>query len=445
MKIADLFVNLGTKGGKKASSDVGMIEKGMKGAASASFEAKAAILAAFYASQQMFSASNQAGKDLTHFSNLMDTTTDTLQRYQYAARQAGVANEDVMATFKGIQSSMTGMIMGESVPGGFARVAELVGLDEGDILKFQKNPEILLQKLQQYAHKESNTGLRNKNLASFGISDGMIAAMMQNVFRPEVFAKAPVYSEGEIKSLNRANTAWSNLGNTIAMAFGRFNAQHGEMLVNGISKLVDGLIKLSDVVIKIAADFKVFDMLEAGVNATAKGIKDIAWFMKELGKAGAGEGDLKGFKPAIDAFKDFITWLVAIADKILEVTAILGIGEDAKAKSLASQNPDMVKAVSNPYINPKEGSVDWARIIIHALRDTLPSAGMGKSTEVLMRLLSEGFGGKSQGPGAPVTVNNTMNFSHPGVDPNATARDVGKSTKDAVNSYQNSPARAWRN
>jgi hypothetical protein len=262
MNVGELFVNLGIKGSEKTLGALSATQKGLQSAGSTALETKAAILGAVYAFGRMIEASGVAGTGLTNFNAVTGVSTDTLQRYQYAARQMGVANEDVAGSFKSLQSAMTKTLMGEGAPKGLGRVALLTGgLTSADIDRFARDPEALMKRLQQYALTEKNAGLRNEVLKSFGMSDQMIAGMARGAFRPSAMAKAPTYSTNELRALDQANIAWSNLGTKVEMAFGHFNAAHGGQLVRDISKITDQVIKLTEAFIKLAEKLKFFELI----------------------------------------------------------------------------------------------------------------------------------------------------------------------------------------
>lgn len=274
MNVGEFFVSLGVKGSDKTIGALTNVKKGLGETASTAFEAKAAIVGTMYALERLFATSGAAGTGLTNFNSLLGTSTKTLQEYQFAARQMGVANEEVAGTFKGLQGLMTKTLMGEGAPKGLARIAAFTGgITPKDIEGFQKNPELLIQKLQQYALKEKNVGLRNEVLKSFNISDSMISAMSRNAFRPDVFKKAPSYGDKEIGALDRANIAWSNLGTKIEMAVGHFNAKHGGALVKDITQMTNAVMKLAEAFERIAEKTKIFTILSKVIESLA-GVTD---------------------------------------------------------------------------------------------------------------------------------------------------------------------------
>lgn len=276
MDIGELFLNLGVKGTEKTVGALSNVKKSLGEIGSMSLEAKAGIIAAMYALERLFAASGKAGTDLTNFNAITGDSVKTLQQYQYAARQVGVSNQEVEGSFKSLQSSMTKTMMGEGAPKGLARVAMLAGnISQEDIQNYAKQPELLIKKLQEYASKETNIGLRNETLKSFGLGENMIAALSRNAFRPEILKKAPTYSDSEVKQLDKANIAWSNLGTKIEMAVGHFNAMHGGQLVSDISKIVSAVFKLIDAFTTLAEKLHVFDGIAKVFGFITSGLGDI--------------------------------------------------------------------------------------------------------------------------------------------------------------------------
>ncbi len=253
MTIAELFVNLGIKGDGTANKAL----KGVKGALgevkSMSLEAKAAIVGVVYGLEKLMSASAQQGTNLTNFNALTGLSTQSLQEWQYAARQAGVSSEELTGSVKGIQQAMTNMLLGKGAPEGMAMLANKVGFDQ----KRARDTFYVMQKMQEFA-KSAPADVTSQMLKTFGASEGVIAAMQRNSFRPEVMAKAPKYSTGEVNQLQKVDVAWSNLGNKIQMAMGHFTSKHGMQLVGDLSKVVNEVVKLADAFMKLAETVKLF-------------------------------------------------------------------------------------------------------------------------------------------------------------------------------------------
>lgn len=284
MNIAELFVNLGIKGSEKTIGALGSIKKGMGEIGSTSIEAKAAILGAMYGLERMMAISGAAGTGLTNFAALTGLSAQGLQKWQYAARQAGVSSEELTGSLKGVQNSMSNMLMGKGAPEGIALVSKAVG--GLDPTKYRDTFYMMTQ--LQKAMQTMSPEMGNIAGKSFGLSEGTIAAMRRNAFTPDMLSHAPTYSDKEIGSLDRANVAWSNLSNQIQMAFGHFNAKHGNELVNDIQKLLPVVIKLVEAFVKLGESVQIFEKigkvfdgwtqifgaLTGGVNSFTKGFND---------------------------------------------------------------------------------------------------------------------------------------------------------------------------
>jgi len=287
VNIAELFVNLGIKGADKTVGALGSVKKGLGEVSSMSLEAKAGILAALYGLEQMAAKSGAAGTGLTNFAALTGLSAKSLQQWQYAARQAGVSGEELTGSLKSVQNSMTNMLLGKGAPEGLALVAKSVGFDA----KRARDTFYVMQQLQKAAQALPKD-MGNTVLKSFGLSEGTIAAMRLNKFNPSTFAKAPLYGDKEIDSLNKSNVAWSNLGNKIEMAFGHLNAKHGQQLVGDISKVADSVFRLVDAFVKLSEQLKVFQ----GIGKVFEGWTKIFDFLGDHANKAANDkgGILKG-------------------------------------------------------------------------------------------------------------------------------------------------------
>lgn len=268
MNIAELFVNLGIKGADKTVGALGDVKKGLSSVSAMSLEAKAGILAAVYGLEQMAARSGAVGTGLTNFAALTGLSTQRLQQWQYAARQAGVSGEELVGSLKGVQNSMTNMLLGKGAPEGLGIVAKAVGFDP----KRARDTFYVLEQLQKAAQALPKD-VGNNVLKSFNLSEGTIAAMRLGKFNAKTFAQAPKYGENEIESLNKSNIAWSNLGNKIEMAFGHFNAKHGQQLVNDLSRLVTEVMKFADALTILADKLKIFEVVGEVFDGLTKSMR----------------------------------------------------------------------------------------------------------------------------------------------------------------------------
>lgn len=426
MEVGQLFLSLGIKGADKTVAAIGQTRKGLEGVASTSLEAKAAIIGAMYALERLFATSGKAGTDLTNFSALMGGgMVQTLQRYQYAARQAGVANAEVEGTFKSLQGAMTKTLMGEGAPKGLAQVARLTGgLTAEDIKKFAEQPQLLIQRLQEYAQKETNAGLRNEVLKSFGVSDGMIAAMTRGAFRPEALARAPTYSDKEVGQLDKANIAWSNLGNKIEMAVGHFNAAHGGELVKDISLITDKVIGLANAFERMAQKTHLFN-----------------W----IGKSFEGWAMILDHVPeAIDKILEGWSKLFGVLGPVLELMGQAAVGDKDKqgelkdsAKSFITQDlPQMFSTLTSEIFGDKPEPGPVPKHAVEAgdrhLRLVVPAPAVPAPTGASAAAPRMPASPATSPQPAKVEINQSLNFQHDGTDAQRVADAHKKGIRDAL-------------
>lgn len=332
MTIAELFVNLGVKGTEKATKEVGNVKNSLGDVASSGLAAKAAIVGVIYGLERLMSQSAKTGTSIAQFSAFTGISGETLQRWQYAARQAGESSDELMGNIKSVQAAMTSMLTGHGAPEGMAMLANKVGFDTSKA----RDTIYVMQKLQEYANATKNTpDLANRVMASFGLSEGTIAAMRRNSFTAANLAKAPIYSDKESAQLNKVDVAWSNLGQKIQMAVGHLTAKHGMTLVNDVSQLANAFLKCVDAVTTLVEKLKllqvlgkVFEGWTLIFNAIGKGTQSL------LGNAN--EKNIKNWK---GLKKDPVSMLSDwIGDKIVSPTPAYAHGGNKTINNNISQN-----------------------------------------------------------------------------------------------------------
>lgn len=300
MNIGELFLNLGIKGSDKTISALSNVKKGLGETKSMSLEMKAGLVGAMYALERLFAASGAMGTGLTNFNALTGLSAKQLQQWQYAARQAGVSGEEMTGSLKAVQAAMTNMMMGKGAPEGLGLLANKVGFDP----KRARDTFYVLEQLQKFARTVPND-IGNSVMKSFGLSEGTIAAMRRNAFSPQMMARAPIYSDKEISSLDRANIAWSNLGNKIEMAIGHFNARHGNQLVKDISMVTDSVIKLAEALEQTSEKFKLLETIGHAFEGIANTLKLFLEVTDKIGGKESKPGDLLYTKPGQEMVPGF--------------------------------------------------------------------------------------------------------------------------------------------
>lgn len=390
MDVGSLFINLGVKGTDKTVGALTGVKKGLGEAKSMALETKVAIVAAIYALERLFSTSSQKGQSLENLSTLLGVSTKTLQQYEYAARQVGISNEAMDATFVGLQKSMTDVYTGKGLPEGLSQIQNLVGgFSQADIEAYMKNPEKLLLKLQEYAQKEQNVGLRNRNLRSF-VSDDIIAGFNRNAFTPEKLKAAPLYSAGETRQLAQNEAAIANIKKDIEMWAGHFNAKNGKELIENIGGIVKEVFKLVD-----------------AFGELAKKLELMKWFGKAI------EG-----------------WAIILRG----ISGTVGkVGESLDKGTLIE---DTKKGIEETFTGAMQGAKDIVDYVGSSLTEESDSRLRGTYKEPgKPNPIAPPMPATSNTTVAPVnntTVNQTNVFSHDGKDLPKTSKDLKKAVKEGV-------------
>lgn len=257
MKIAELFVSLGVKGSESAGKAIQGTTDGLKGILSSGLAAKAMIAGVVYGLERMMSASAQAGTSLVNASAFTGISARSLQQWQYAARQAGMSAEEMNGNITAVQASMTKMRMTGQAPAGVVSMANMVGFDP----KKAEDTLYVLSKIQEFVQKVHDPGAGNELAASFGVSQAYLAAGRRNIFTDANFNRAPTYSEGEVKSLDKTNIAMLNLEQKVGMIIGRLTAAHGGQLINDLSNIATSVGKLADALSRLSEQLQVFKAL----------------------------------------------------------------------------------------------------------------------------------------------------------------------------------------
>lgn len=384
MTIAELFVNLGVKGADSAGKALSGVKSGLGDVKSMSLEAKAAIVAVVYGLERMMSQSAQMGTSLLNFNTLTGISAQSLQQWQYAARQAGVSGEELTGSLKAVQNSMTNMLLGKGAPEGMAMLANKVGFDPAKA----RDTLYVMGQLQKFAQTVPQD-VGNNMLKSFGVSEGTIAAMRRNMFTEDNFKKAPTYSDKEVGQLNKVDVAWSNLGNKIQMAMGHFTSKHGMELVTDLSKITTEVFKMLDAFTKLAEKLKFFQGIAKVFEGWGLIFKGITGGVENV--TDALSDDPKKANKGKEGIKDFFG---GMAD------AWKGMQIDAEERQQAQMAADM-KAYNERHGAP-------------AMKPSV--AGSGKTQNI--------------------SVTQTLQFQHDGKDAKKTGASVNKAVKDAYRQMQ---------
>lgn len=287
MKIAELFINLGIKGGDITKGALVGLKKGLTDLKESSAEAKVALAGAVYAMEQMMSASTKRGSDLFKYNQLTGQSIKDLQKYEVAARQSGVASGAVRDSLVGLQEQIQELWSGKGHPEGLARVSELVGFD---LEKAKNDSAYALKQVFAYLKKEKDIARGNMVAKSFGFTPEMIGFGRHGNTDISKIKEDAILNTEESSQLAKTAVAWENFWAALNLFRDKKVAQFGLPIVsqlsgalrfvidftNGIQKLIEQFPILGDVgktaIVGIAAAMIAFGGPLTALSASVTGL-----------------------------------------------------------------------------------------------------------------------------------------------------------------------------
>ncbi|MGB2578145.1 hypothetical protein AAIR98_000909 [Elusimicrobium simillimum] len=197
MKIADLFAEIGIKGGGPAIMT-------MKGLVSSSMAAKAALVAVVYAFHEMTEAARELAVNLDKYEAITGKSAEELQALSYEAAQANVSMEEVSGTIQNLQKIKTDVLLGKGMPGAFV----LLGIDPNE------DPVEMLNQLRSKI-KELPPEVAKTITSELGISDNLFYMLSKSGDEFEKLNQRYVLTRKQREDLVKLNAEWKKFWFTI--------------------------------------------------------------------------------------------------------------------------------------------------------------------------------------------------------------------------------------
>lgn len=269
MKIADLFVNIGVKGGEGVAKSIAGVQTGLKAVASTSLEAKAALVGVFYAFERLTSASADFGNGIKQFEAYSGLSGEKLQRWQYVLKGVGVDSKEAESNLLNLQKVMSHIALTGEAPAGFADFLTVTGASVNDLM----DPYYALEKVKEYVKKTAaNPGLANEMLAPF-LSPAMIAAFRnKNLKGLETVPKSAIISSGQLERLQATRIGFDRLYDSLSKFANNQAATFGLPVIEHLNKALKLASSLSSYILKLE---KSFPIIEAA--AVAIGLAMLTW------------------------------------------------------------------------------------------------------------------------------------------------------------------------
>lgn len=406
MTIAELFVKIGVKGGEESKKAIGGIQGALKSLADTSLEAKAALIGTVYALEKLMTGAAQRGMDLQKFSNLTGLSTEALQRWQFAARQSGVANEDMAGGITAVQKAMGDMLTGKGAPAGFSIFAGATKFDMNRV----RDTFYVMEKLKEFS-KIAPPELAQSVIGSFGISNDVIQFMRSTQLDISKIKPTAIYGPEEIERLAKINVGWMNLRQTFDTFMGHETAKFGLPIVRHLQGALDVVIRLGQGLENLMIKFP------ALADAAKVAIMGIGIALMVFG------GPLTALSAAITG----IIYLMGEWDKHSKGEKSF-FGSEEQKKTIKESSPSDIL---------KNHKMDFLSVMMGDLAEGLGSvftSGMGLgmggpgNTGILPNPPSNVGTAKTNN----VSINQNLNFQHDGKNSKQVAADSHKAIQQAA-------------
>lgn len=283
--VGDLFVNLGIKGADKTIGAISSTTKGMGELGSASLQAKAAIIAALYAIERLFSESGKFGTELTNFGLVTGQSAEELQRWQYGMKLAGGTADEMTGTINKLRQAMASISIGEGIPNGLLILSQAAG---GIDFSKKDDPFYMLKAFQKALKNLQNDPLSKtlaeKFLSNVGITPNFIAGTLKGKFDEKVLNSAPIISKKSLETLDRerelATKTWAELQKQVIQAF----ADNPHLISDTIIALKDfsiQIIALTKIISQLVENSGLLPTVKSGFNFLEKQEQPGGYFTKK--------------------------------------------------------------------------------------------------------------------------------------------------------------------
>lgn len=247
MNVGSLFVTLGIKGGGKAKKDVLGVNSEIKGLSKSSLGAIAALTGITLGLKSLYDGALRTGTAMTKFGNTTGMSTDLLQRWQYVARQSGVASEEIESNFRNLQSSLEGMNLSNSWSGELKRIFDFTG---GDWAKIKEAPYVFEQ-IQKYLKGGFDPIGMSNQVAGSLVTPDVIGMLRSTNLRPEDVSAGNITSAGQAKRLQQIQAAAANVQAKMQNSANKIIAELGPELIKNFNRLIPVLEDLTRVALGI--------------------------------------------------------------------------------------------------------------------------------------------------------------------------------------------------
>lgn len=289
MNIGSLFVELGTKGAGSAIRQISNLQSGLVGASLAANQTIQFLKTMYESTSAIVKQNAQMGASLSNSSKELGISTDSLQRWEYAARLSNAKAGEMTASFRQLQKTLLDVRDGD-MPQYFAYLFNEIGkVDQAfDADRFQTDLEYAMTSIRKLAKNgEYDLARLNQALASMGFSDSIANFLKLSDVDLSKISKDLIISGQGVKNLEEMNKGVVEIEQTMATAMADLAQAFDKEFINDIKILIKELVGL----MKSLTEAMKESGLIKGAGSVVSAVSNDTRVMSDLlsGKVGIGQ------------------------------------------------------------------------------------------------------------------------------------------------------------
>ena len=336
--VAELFVDIGVKGADVAGKTLGGINDSLKNIGTSSLEAKAALLAALYAADKLFTTSANFGHNLEEFNRETGMSAIKLQQWQKALEPLGVSTDETEQAIRGLQKTMTDLAFNHAPNEKFSLLSQMAGFTIADASKLE-NLFPIFEKIRAYTQKAYKTPgekpIANAILADAVHISGTLAQGLANLPKNPEQMGIKVLNQHELDNLEKLYKTIIKIKQELKLLQDQFAATFGPTLAGNLAGALKEIENIFTAISAFNKDHPIIGTAEKGA----------------LGVAGA---------TAFPATAATIATIGALAD--------LSKGKDSKIDQFMKNivgDRTLLGVIYNNLLNPREDKKETPGVTVH--------------------------------------------------------------------------------
>lgn len=299
MNLGSLFVELGVKGGTQANGKVKELRDGLRDAAIIANQTVQLMSKVYEGTKQLVQENTAWGVSLTNASKDLNISTDSLQRWDYAARLTGAKAGEMDSAFKSLQGTILGIADSGELPDYFAHLmSQMNEVDKSfDADRFRSGDlEYAMTMIRKLANNGTTDLARlNKALSAMGFSDGVSNFLKNGTTNLGSISKNLIVDKNGVKSLDQMYKSLVEIEQVSQVAFADIAKMFDKDLLDDFKDLVIELADLVKALLTLSKDTGLIGQIADFIKTTGSGVKLIT-----TGINAAGDANKKYSNEAVD-------------------------------------------------------------------------------------------------------------------------------------------------